>query len=145
MMAARHLSLSLFVGLLAAIALLYWDDLELLRESITSVNRVRVQGQDAENEAKRVRGQNDTNNATAFLPQESTVQLKRITFDASAVNRSQIVCTVWIQPTIKILEYNIDDKHQGRIEDSHEAVACDEARTEVGELTQDLLTYPCDR
>lgn len=71
-MAVRHLSLSLFVGLLAAIALLYWDDLELLRESITSVNRVRVQGQDAENEAKRVRGQNDTNN-------ESPVELDKPT------------------------------------------------------------------
>ena len=75
-MAARYLSFSLVVGLLAAIALMYWDDLELVRESITSTNRVRVQGGDADNEVTqstseakhvRVRGQNVTESSVELV------------------------------------------------------------------------------
>ena len=86
-MAARYLSL-LIVGILAAIAFLYWDDLEILRESIASANRVRVRGQkNADDESTfevsqptsaanraRVRGQNETQ-----TDNESPVELAKPT------------------------------------------------------------------
>ena len=75
-MAARYLSFSLIVGLLAAIALLYWDDLEIVREGITSANRVRVKGGDTDNEVAQstseakhvgVRGQNATESSVELV------------------------------------------------------------------------------